>query len=99
MLAGAEELGPGADAAADAASRPAPGAAPATQAGAGDQPHARGLRAGQGALERLGRLLHGGREDLAEQGVGRPVRHRGLGIVGAGGRQERNAAQPADLAR
>ena len=39
---------------------PAARAAAASRAGAGHQAQARGLRAGQGALERLGRLLRGG---------------------------------------
>src|SRR5271166_1321323 len=97
VLAGAEELGPGADAAAEPAARASSRTAPAAQAGAGNQAHAGGLRTGQGTLQRLGGVLRRAWQDLVEQGIRRRIEPRPLGIGTGRGHHKGNAAQPAYL--
>src|SRR5271157_4732497 len=97
VLAGAEELGSGADAAAEPSARTATPTAAAAQAEAGNQAHAGGLRSGQGTLQRLGRLLRRAWQNLVQQGIRRRVQTRPLGIGTGCRRYKGNAAQPSYL--
>src|SRR5260370_34278269 len=84
MIACAEKLGTGPDAAAGTATGTSSRAPTPAGTRSGNKPLARRLGAGQGTLERLARVGLGTGQDLCQEGVGdrvtrRPLRFRPVG--------------------
>ena len=99
MLAGAEELGAGADSVAGAAGRAAAGAPTAAGARAGNHSLAGRAGTGQSPLTCISRLGLGVGKDLGQQIIGDRVASGLLGLGAFGRGNERNAVRRSNFAR